>query len=123
MHEFSIMSQVVQTILTEVEKNKLNSVSKVRFEIGELTFLGEDQLRFCYNVLTKDNILKNSELIIEKVKPEIKCLECGYSGDLEYLDKDEFHFQLPQFSSPKCNGKIEVLKGKDCLIREITGET
>ena len=123
MHEFSIMSQVVQTILAEAEKNKLQTISKVRLEIGELTFLGEEQLKFCFDVLAKDNILSTSELIIETIKPEVKCTGCGYSGELEYLEKDEFHFRLPKFTCPKCDGQVKIVKGKGCTIRDITGET
>ncbi len=122
MHEYSIMSQVIQAILDEAGKNKLNTISKVTLEIGELTFLGEEQLRFCYEVLSKDNILHDSQLIIEKVEPEIECTKCGFKGDLEYQESEEFHFRLPKFACPKCNSKVEIIKGKDCIIREITGE-
>ncbi|WP_455392720.1 hydrogenase maturation nickel metallochaperone HypA [[Eubacterium] cellulosolvens] len=123
MHEFSIMSQVVQAILVEVEKNKLKMVSKVLLEVGDLTFLGEEQLRFCYEVLSKDNVLAGSELVIEKIEPEVECAGCGYHGNLEYLEADEFHFRLPKFTCPKCDSNVEIIKGKDCTIREISGET
>jgi len=123
MHEYSIMSQLVQAVLDEAKKNNLKTVAKVKLEVGDLTFLGEEQLKFCYQVLSKDNILNGSELIIEKIYPEVRCHDCGYNGELEYMEKDEFHFRLPQFSCPKCNGKVEIIKGKDCVIREITGDT
>jgi len=123
MHEFSVMSQIVQAVLKEVEQNKLKKVSKVLLEVGELTFLGPEQLRFCYEVLSKDNILQGSELVIKTMEPEVECLECGYSGRLEYLEADEFHFRLPKFTCPKCDSKVEIIKGKDCTISEITGET
>jgi len=123
MHEFSIMSQMVQILLAEVEKNKLISVSRVKLAVGDLTFLGEDQLKFCYEVLARDNILNGSELEIEKVEPEIRCTACAYTGNLEYQEANEFHFRLPQFTCPKCNGKVDIIKGKDCIICEVTGET
>jgi hydrogenase nickel incorporation protein HypA/HybF len=123
MHEYSVMSQVVKTILEEAEKNKLISISRVTLEIGELSFLGEESLKFCYSTLIKGNILSKSELIIQKIKPEVECSSCGYTGELEYLEKDEFHFRLPQFACPKCDGEVKVIKGKGCVIKEITGET
>ena len=79
MHEYSIMSQIVQTILTEAENNKLKSISKVVLEVGDLTFLGEQQMQFSYDVLSKDTILSNSKLIIETIKPEIECTKCGFT--------------------------------------------
>ena len=123
MHEFSIMSQMVQILLAEIKNNNLRSVSRVKLAVGDLTFLGEEQLKFCYDVLAKDNILKGSELVIEKVEPEIRCTGCEYTGTLEYQEADEFHFRLPQFTCPKCNSKVDIIKGKDCIIQEITGET
>jgi hydrogenase nickel incorporation protein HypA/HybF len=123
MHEFSIMTQIIQTILGEANKNNLKSVTKVTLEIGELSFLGEEALKFCYEVISKNTILRGSELIIIKIKPKIECQSCGYLGELEYLEKDEFHFRLPKFTCPKCNGMVTILKGKDCILKEITGET
>ena len=123
MHEYSIMSQVVRTIIQEAEKNQLQAISCVKLAVGELSFLSEDTLQFCYQILSKDNILQESELVIEQVKPEIKCQSCGYDGDLEYLDKDDAHFRLPKFTCPKCNGEVKIIKGNGCVLQEITGET
>jgi len=122
MHEYSVMSEIVKTILSEVEKNNLKTVSKVKLEVGELTFLGEEQLRFSYEVLSKDNILHDSKLDIESIRPEVECPSCGFTGNLEYLESEEMHFRLPKFSCPKCNSNVKITKGKDCIIREITGE-
>jgi len=122
MHEFSIMTQIVKSILGEVEKNNLIKVSRIVLEVGDLTFLGAEQLRFCFEVLAKDTILKDAEFIIRSIKPEIECSHCGFSGDLEYQESEEMHFRLPKFTCPKCNSKIEITKGRDCVLREITGE-
>jgi len=123
MHEYSVMNQIVQTIVGEAEKNKLISVSKVTLEVGELTFLSEEALKFSFEVLTKDTILSSSELLVVNIKPEIACKNCGYKGDLEFLeDNEELHFRLPNFSCPKCENKIEIIKGKDCILKEITGD-
>lgn len=123
MHEYSIMSQIVQTIQSEAEKNNLKSVTKVTLEVGDLSFLGDEALKFCFNVLSKDTILNGSELIIVKVKPEIQCQSCNYSGDIKYTEKEEYHFRLPIFTCPNCDGMVKIIKGKDCILKEITGET
>jgi hydrogenase nickel insertion protein HypA len=114
---------MVQAVLTEAEKNKLKTISTVKLAVGELTFLGSEQLKFCYGVLAKDNILQDSELVIETIPAEVSCSSCGYSGKIEYLETDEFHVRLPRFTCPKCDEKVEIVKGKDCVIKEISGET
>jgi hydrogenase nickel incorporation protein HypA/HybF len=116
------MSQVVQTVLDEAKKNKLKIVTKVTLDVGELSFLGEEALKFCYQALSKDNILTGSELTINIVKPVIKCDNCSYQGELEYLDDESFHYRLPQFTCPKCNKMVKIIEGKGCIIKEITGE-
>ena len=122
MHEYSIMAQVVNTILSEAKKNNLIKVSKVTLEVGELAFLNPDALKFSYNALIKDTSLSSSELIIESIKPEIECTKCKYNGDLEYLEKDEFHFTIPKFSCPKCGSGVSIVRGRDCIIKDISGE-
>ena len=123
MHEYSIMNQVVQTIIQEAEKSNLQTISLVKLAVGELSFLNEEALQFCYQVLSKDNILHGSELVIAIIKPEIECQSCGFNGDLEYLDKEDTHFRIPKFTCPKCKGEVKIIKGNGCVLQEITGET
>jgi len=63
MHEFSVMTQIVNVIISESEKNKLDNIEEVHLDIGTLSFLAEYQIRFIYEALSKDNILKGSKLI------------------------------------------------------------
>lgn len=127
MHEFSIMTEIVSTINAEIKKHKFKSIEKVYLEVGELMFLGEDQLKFGYGILTQDNeVLKNSELIIETKKPKIECGSCGYQGELPSenigdLNDPTLHFRFPKFSCPECNGPIKILEGRACIIRNISG--
>jgi hydrogenase nickel incorporation protein HypA/HybF len=128
MHEVSVMTEIVNSILGEVKKHQFQKIQKVNLEVGELMFLGEDQLRFAYKILTQDNeVLKNSELVIENIKPKIECDSCGYVGELAHESigdpKDpSLHLAFPKFKCPKCNGSIKIIEGRACIIRNITGE-
>ncbi len=127
MHEFSIMTEIVSAINSEIKKHQFKSIEKVNLEVGELMFLGEDQMRFGYKILTQDNeVLNNSELIIETKAPIIECSSCGYTGELPNENKGDpndptLHFKFPKFSCPKCNGPIKILEGRACIIKNITG--
>jgi len=57
MHEFSVMSQMIGDIIEELKKWNAAKVEEVVLELGEFTMLSEEQLRFGYDVLTRDNIL------------------------------------------------------------------
>ena len=66
MHEFSVMNQIVKSVLQEIKNHRVKSVSEVYLEVGELTFLGHEQLKFAYQILTEKNSLKNSKIIVSE---------------------------------------------------------
>lgn len=122
MHEFSVMNQIIEAVLEEVKNHNVKSVDKVYLEIGELTFLGHEQMKFAYQVLTEKNILKNSKIIINEKKAKIKCKKCSYNGKIEYDYDPSFHFSLPKFICPKCEGPVDIVEGKECVITRIVAE-
>lgn len=121
MHEFSVMNQIVESVLREAEKRDAIEVKEVILEIGELTFLGVEQLRFGFEVLTKENLLAGARLTIDETKAEIECA-CGYHGGMNYSETPHFHRIFPIISCPECGGAPTIVKGKDCVVRNIIME-
>lgn len=120
MHEFSTASQIVKTVLEEVEKKKAKEVLEVTLVIGKLTFLGLEQLEFCYHALVEKTILEKAKLIIEENDGVVQCDTCGYRGPLSYVDDSTYYLQMmPLFTCPKCNSKIRIVEGKECIIKAI----
>jgi Zn finger protein HypA/HybF involved in hydrogenase expression len=62
------MSSIVEAVLQELGKHDIEKVEAVDMIVGELTFLGEDQLQFAYEIITRDTILEGSKLIITSEK-------------------------------------------------------
>ena len=118
MHEYSIMADIVKAALHSLEGYDVENVQIVFLEVGELTFLNPVQLKFCYNVLTENNILSGSILEITEKKAEIECRPCGYKGNMKERPQED-HFRVPIISCPKCDGEIELLRGKECIIKSI----
>lgn len=120
MHEFSMMTQIVNVVLSEAERRGAERVTSVEIEIGELSFLGEEQLAFAFEILSESNILKGAELKMTKKGAEIECKECGYLGEPERTD-DEFHtsFTVPIIRCPKCQGEVKIVSGRDCIVKNI----
>jgi len=117
MHEYSVMSQIVELILAEAKKRDAEKVSHVSIEIGEYTFLGEEQLSFAFEVLTKDTIAQDALLDITTSRGTVEC-ECGYSG--APTKPDDLHSLSPILKCPKC-GKIATVKeGLGCTVRDIS---
>ncbi len=119
MHEFSVTSQIVKTVLEEAEKQRAKKVLEVHLVIGKLTLLGIKQIRFAYNALTKDTPLKGSKLIIERKKGAVKCDSCGYEGPIKFKNDPLYHLSFPTLACPKCGFTARIVEGRECLIKSI----
>ncbi len=122
MHEYSVMNQLMSALLDELEEEKDNieRVKEVRIEVGELTFLGEDQLKFAFETLSKDTIVEEAELKVTELESEVRCDDCGYEGGINYSNDPAFHYNVPVISCPECDSKPEIVKGKETKIVGVT---
>ena len=73
MHEFSRTSQIVEAVLSEAEKQDAVKIIEVEVDIGDLTFLGIEQVRFAYEILTDKTIARNSKLKINQIPGRGRC--------------------------------------------------
>jgi hydrogenase nickel incorporation protein HypA/HybF len=119
VHEGSITSQVVECVLKEANQRRAKKVVEVCLVIGSLTFLNPEQVRFWYEILAKDTILEGSELVIEESGGTVKCSKCGYEGAFKYVDDSAFHISMPTLQCPKCEGLVEIVSGRECVIKSI----
>ena len=119
MHEFSVTSQIVQYALAEAAKRNAKKIVGVYLVVGKLTFLGLDQVRFSYEVLTKGTIMEDSKLFIEEQEGLVKCNHCDYEGGFKYEDDETYHMLVPTLKCPKCGSLVSITSGKECTIKSI----
>jgi hydrogenase nickel incorporation protein HypA/HybF len=119
MHELSVMAQVVESVTKELEGKHIIKVEVVRLEIGELTMLGKEQLKFAWGILTGDGPLKGSRLTVVKKPAVIECLKCGYRGGARHSTGLGSHIVFPYIACPKCGGEVKVVGGRECIIRSL----
>jgi hydrogenase nickel incorporation protein HypA/HybF len=126
MHEFSIITGIIDALIKELERLEneegkvIEKVNEVILDIGALTFLGKEQLEFCYNIIAEGNRLAGSKLIMNTVPGEVKCTSCDYQGPIEYYR--EFHLETPILACPECNQPVEITRGQECGIRSMNLE-
>ena len=119
MHEFSISSEIVRSVLDTVGKNKGRKVISVQLEIGELTHLNGEQVAFWVYELFKGSVAEGAELKIKIIKARIHCKACGFKGRLGLDQEDSFRHLIPP-TCPRCSGfQIKVVKGRECTLRKI----
>ncbi len=120
MHEVSVISNIVSAILKELENHDAVSVVGVDLVIGDMTMLGDEQLIFAYEIVTRGTVLEGSELNIEHEGIEVKCSSCGYEGPIRMLDSGDYtSHKIPVMSCPECGGGIEMISGQSCCVRSI----
>ena len=120
MHEFSIMAGVIEAALNSISSYDVENVEKVYLDIGELTFLSPEQLRFAFEILSKNNALEGAELVLEERRAEVKCLSCDYCGRPgNGIEGEQGHFGFFSFYCPKCGGAVDIIRGKECVLKRI----
>jgi len=113
------MSDIINAVLDELKEHDVHEVEEVVIVIGDLTNLGDDQMSFAFEVMTKDTILSGAKLIIDHEPVRLLCKECGYDGAAEILRNEGYDHSIPVLSCPKCKGPVTVTEGMSCRIRSI----
>ena len=121
MHELSVMSQAVDSIMDVVQGRGATKVNSVRLQVGELTFLEWDQLEFAWEIYTRNEgpPLEGAALELERLEARGSCPACGYTGALKVVELPDSHFTTPVLDCPTCGQAVDILEGRDLLVRDI----
>lgn len=121
MHEFAIASEIVKSVLSELEGKEAKRVLDVVLELGELTSINPEQLGFCFDVARKGTILCDAKLTIQTMPVLVRC-SCGYEGN-----PGEGRENITPFTylvCPRCGGGgLEIFKGTEMSIKNIRYES
>ncbi len=106
MHEFGITQNIV-AIATEHAKGA--KVQRVTLEIGKLSAIMPDAIRFCFDVCCKDTVLEGANLEIIEISGLGRCRHCGAEILLEQ-----------PFGICRCGSvELEVIRGEELKIKEL----
>lgn len=110
MHELSI-AQSILTIVENAAPQKDATVTSVKIQIGELSGIELEALKFALSITKNDTILKDAEFDIEIIRGEAECPQCRTVFPMHYFGA----------SCPCCNNYfINVLKGREMKVVNIT---
>ena len=74
MHELALMQSVVEAVSEQLENRR---VLTIRLEVGRLTCVVPDALRFCFDVCTRGTALEGSKLDILERAGRARCSRCN----------------------------------------------
>jgi len=119
MHEFSIASAIVEKVLGFCEEQRAKKVIEVRVTIGEFTHIDPEQLRFCFQAITKETPLEEAALEIETSDAAVHCPHCGYAGPPKYWDGALSGVLIPTLQCPVCEKAVDPAEGHECTIKTV----
>lgn len=114
MHEFSLAEGVLEIVLDTARDNSLTSVADVRLDVGKLSGVSIDAVRFAWEFLSNEHDLtKGAQLSVNEPPGRGLCQHCGFDGPIDnYLR-----------ICPSCGGGgLRFTSGEEFTVTGITGE-
>jgi hydrogenase nickel incorporation protein HypA/HybF len=106
MHELSITQNIVAIV---AEHAKGMKVQRVLLEIGKLSAIMPDAIKFCFDVCTQGTVLEGATLEIWEIPGLAKCQKCGAQIPLE-----------KPFGVCECGStQLNLIAGQELKIKEI----
>jgi hydrogenase nickel incorporation protein HypA/HybF len=110
MHEMALATSVLQIVEDTARRHGAQHVSAVRLEIGRLSHVESEALRFSFDVVTRDSLADGARLEIVATDGMAWCMRCSDSVALERLGDP----------CPCCGSyQLQVTGGDDMRIKDI----
>jgi hydrogenase nickel incorporation protein HypA/HybF len=121
VHEFSIASEIWSSVRAAAQQHGGGRVLKVKLEIGVLTLLAEDQLRFWIESLAERDGSPGVVVEISAPPGRVRCQECGAEADVPQPADDLNHLLPPPVRCPTCDSpSVAIVGGRE--IRVVSAE-
>lgn len=82
MHELSIIRNIVAIVCERANGAK---VTQVTLEVGKLSAVIPDAIRFCFDVVAQGTVLEGARLEVIEVPGRGRCRVCGLDVELRQL--------------------------------------
>jgi hydrogenase nickel incorporation protein HypA/HybF len=106
VHELSITQSVVDAVLDRLPDTR---IAGVRLEIGKLSGIVPDSVRFCFDVVVAGTLLEGARLDIDEPGGRARCAECETEFDVDDL----------VLLCPCGSANVAVLTGRQLRIRSV----
>lgn len=106
MHELAITQSIVEAVCEVAGDAR---VTRVQLEIGDLSGVISDSIRFCFELCTRSTVIEGAVLQINQVAVQARCLECNTEFPVENC-----------IALCACgSANIEILAGNELRIMEV----
>ena len=111
MHEMTIALRIVEISASAIPPDLSGiQVEAVNVQIGKLSAVVPESLRYCFDIVSRDSPLAGAELRIEEIPVRVVCLECGETSTIE----------APPFACKGCDSpSVEAVSGRELSVTSI----
>lgn len=107
MHEVSITQEVVAAITERMGDSR---ITVVRLEIGKLSGVVADAVRFCFDLVAEGTTAAGARLVIDEPPGRVRCRDCAAEYEAVWL----------VVLCPACgSANAEVLSGNELRIKSV----
>ena len=113
MHEMSLCESIMQIIEDEAQRQGFGRVIRVRLEIGRLSGVEIEAMRFGFDAVTRDSLADGAALEIIELPGTAWCLPCGCEVEV----RQRFD------ACPQCGSyQLQVVSGDQMQIKDLEVE-
>lgn len=113
MHEMSLAESVREIIEDASRKQHFQHVKTVRLEVGKLSCVEQEAMRFCFESVMKDTIADGATLEIVETEGRGRCPACGHETPIATLYE----------ACPQCGSYgLVVIAGDTMRVKELEVE-
>ena len=110
MHEMSLAEGILQIVEDTARAHAASRVRAVRLEIGTLSHVEEQALRFCFDVVIRGSVADGARLDVLATPGRAWCMPCGTDVALDRLGD----------SCPRCGSyQLQVTQGEEMKVKDI----
>jgi hydrogenase nickel incorporation protein HypA/HybF len=123
MHELSAATAILRTVQQTSEGKNSRKITKIRIEIGELTLLNPEQLRFCFGIAAKGTNAEDAELEVKVNPATIECSSCGKRFEWSMPGEDPaYHLVSPRIGCDCGSSDVRIASGRELKVVSMTVE-
>ena len=110
MHELALAESMLEIVDATARRHGAGRVKAIWLEIGALSCVGTEALRFCFDAVTRGSVAEAARLEIVTTPGQAWCMPCGEIVPLALLGEP----------CPRCGShQLEVARGDAMRVKEI----
>lgn len=90
MHEYPITKRIIEIAEEYAKEYHAEDVKQINLVVGDYSGYVASSIELYFEIIAEESICKHAILNIERIKPKLKCNDCG-----NFFERKPFSFECP----------------------------